>query len=68
MNNVTENKKFFKTIKPFFTEKKKKTTTNIILTENKQKGKTRRFVKFLIPLLQMPTGSQASAGRSVSIF
>ena len=49
-------------------KKKKKTTTNIILTENKQKGKTRRFVKFLIPILQMPTGSQASAGRSVSIF
>ena len=31
VNDVTENKKFWKTIKPFFTEKSK-TTTNIILT------------------------------------
>ena len=35
MNDVTENKKFWKTIKLFFTEKNK-TTTNIILTENNQ--------------------------------
>ena len=35
MNDVTENKKFWKTIKPFFTEKNK-TTNNIILTENNQ--------------------------------
>ena len=33
MNGVTENKKFWKTIKPFCTEKNK-TTNNIILTEN----------------------------------
>ena len=35
MNDVTENKKFWKSIKPFFTEKNK-TTNNIILTENNQ--------------------------------
>ena len=35
MNDVTENKKFWKTIKPLFTEKNK-TTNNIILTENNQ--------------------------------
>ena len=35
MNYVTENKKFWKTIKPFFTEKSK-TTDNIILSENNQ--------------------------------
>ena len=35
MNYVTENKKFWKTIKLLFTEKKK-TTNNIILTENNQ--------------------------------
>ena len=35
MKDVTENKKFWKTIKPFFTEKNK-TTNNIILTENNQ--------------------------------
>ena len=35
VNYVTENKKFWKTIKPLFTEKKK-TTNNIILTENNQ--------------------------------
>ena len=35
VNDVTENKKFCKTIKPFFTEKNK-TTANIILTENNQ--------------------------------
>ena len=35
VNDVTENKKFWKTIKPFFTEKNK-TTNNIILTENNQ--------------------------------
>ena len=35
VNDVTENKKFLKTIKPFFTEKNK-TTTNIILAENNQ--------------------------------
>ena len=34
-NGVTENKKFWKTVKPFFTEKNK-TTNNIILTENNQ--------------------------------
>ena len=34
-NDVTENENFWKTIKPFFTEKNK-TTTNIILTENNQ--------------------------------
>ena len=33
VNDVTENKKFWKTIKPFPTEKNK-TTNNIILTEN----------------------------------
>ena len=35
MNDVTESKKFWKTIKPFFTGKNK-TTTNIILSENNQ--------------------------------
>ena len=35
VNDVTQNKKFWKTIKPFFTEKNK-TTNNIILTENNQ--------------------------------
>ena len=35
VNHVTKNKKFLKTIKPFFTEKNK-TTNNIILTENNQ--------------------------------
>ena len=35
MNDVTQNKKFWKTIKPFLTEKNK-TTNNIILTENDQ--------------------------------
>ena len=35
MNDVTENKRFWKTIKPFFIEKNK-TTANIILTENNQ--------------------------------
>ena len=35
MKDVTENKQFWKTIKPFFTEKNK-TTNNIILTENNQ--------------------------------
>ena len=35
MNDVTEIKRFWKTIKPFFTEKNK-TTNNIILTENNQ--------------------------------
>ena len=34
MKDVTENKQFRRTIKPFFTEKSK--TTNIILTENNQ--------------------------------
>ena len=43
VNDVTENKNFWKTIKPFFTEKSK-TTNNII---------SRRFVKSLIPILQM---------------
>ena len=33
VEDVTENKLFWKTIKPFFTEKTK-TTNNIILTEN----------------------------------
>ena len=36
MNDATENKKLWKTIKAFFTEKNK-TTTNTILTENNQK-------------------------------
>ena len=36
VNDVTENKKFWKTIKPFCTEKNK-TTTNIILTKNNQR-------------------------------
>ena len=36
VNEVTENKKFWKTIKPFFTIKKNKITNNIILTENNQ--------------------------------
>ena len=35
VKDVSENKKFWKTIKPFFTEKNK-TTNNIILTENNQ--------------------------------
>ena len=35
MNDVTENKKFWKTIKPFFTEKNK-TTNNTILIKNNQ--------------------------------
>ena len=35
VNNATENKKIWKTIKPFFTEKNK-TTTNITLIENNQ--------------------------------
>ena len=35
VNDVTENKKFWKTIKPFFIEKNK-TTNNIILSENNQ--------------------------------
>ena len=35
MNGVTENKKFWKTIKPFPTEENR-TTTNIILAENNQ--------------------------------
>ena len=35
VKDVTENKQFWKTIKPFFTEKNK-TTNNIILTENNQ--------------------------------
>ena len=35
VNEVAGNKKFWKTIKPFFTEKNK-TTNNIILTENNQ--------------------------------
>ena len=35
MNDVTENKKFWETIKPLFTEKNK-TTNNIILSENNQ--------------------------------
>ena len=35
MKDVTENKKFWTTIKPFFAEKSK-TTNNIILTENNQ--------------------------------
>ena len=35
MKDVTENKQFWRTIKPFFTEKGK-TTNNIILTENNQ--------------------------------
>ena len=35
LNGITENKKFWKTIKLFFTPKNK-TTTNIILTENNQ--------------------------------
>ena len=35
VNDVTENKNFWKTIKPLFTEKNK-TTNNIILTENNQ--------------------------------
>ena len=35
MKDVTENKQFWRTIKPFFTEKSK-TTNNIILTENNQ--------------------------------
>ena len=35
VNDVTENKKLRKTIKPFFTEKNK-TTNNIILSENNQ--------------------------------
>ena len=35
VRDVTENKQFWKTIKPFFTEKNK-TTNNIILTENNQ--------------------------------
>ena len=35
MKDVTENKRFWKTIKSFFTEKTK-TTNNIILTENYQ--------------------------------
>ena len=36
MKDVTENKQFWKTIKPFFTEKNK-ATNNIILTENNQR-------------------------------
>ena len=35
VKDVTENKQFWRTIKPFFTEKSK-TTNNIILTENNQ--------------------------------
>ena len=35
MKDVTENKQFWTTIKPFFTEKSK-TTNNIMLTENNQ--------------------------------
>ena len=35
MNDITENKKFWKNMTPFFTEKSK-TTTNIFLTENNQ--------------------------------
>ena len=35
MKDVTKNKQFWKTIKPFFTEKNK-TTNNIILIENNQ--------------------------------
>ena len=35
VNDIAENKKFWKTIKPFFTAKNK-TTTNIILTKNNQ--------------------------------
>ena len=35
VNDLTENKKFWKTIKPFFTEKNK-TTNNIILSENNE--------------------------------
>ena len=35
VNDITENKKFWKTIKPFFTEKNK-VTNNIILSENNQ--------------------------------
>ena len=35
MNDITKNKKFWKTIKTFFAEKSK-TITNIILTENNQ--------------------------------
>ena len=35
VNDITENKKFWKTIKPFFSEKNK-TTNNIILSENNQ--------------------------------
>ena len=42
VKDVTENKKFWKTIKPFFTEKNK-TSNNIVLAENNQtlrEGKT----------------------------
>ena len=41
MKEVTENKQFWRTIKPFFTEKSK-TTNNIILTENNQTGREDR--------------------------
>ena len=53
VNGVTGNKKFWKTIKPFFREKNK-TTNNIILTENNQTVKEDKAIcQIFIPILQM---------------
>ena len=64
VKDVTENKQFQKTIKPFFTDKNK-TTNNIILTENNQ---TVREDKMICQILntffyECHHESQALAGR-----
>ena len=53
VNDITKNKKSWKTIKTIFAEKSK-TTTNIILTENDQTVREEKaIVKSLISFLQM---------------
>ena len=63
VNDITENKKFWKIIKLFFTEKNK-TTNNIILSENNQSVRENKAIcQIFNTYFTSHQGSQASAGR-----
>ena len=64
LNDISENKMFWKTIKPFLTEKNK-TTNNIILTESNQTVREDKAICQIFNNLfhKRHQGSQASVGR-----
>ena len=58
MSKMFENKRFWRTIKPFFTDKTKN-SNNVILTENYPTVREDEKIKFLILIL--PMSSKASS-------